>query len=182
MQYSLPLRLISSANPLINNKNDMGDIIHPCLTPTSISKKFVVLPFTNTQLSTLLYIFLMTLHIFPLIPYLYIFIHSPSLHTLSYAFCISRKQQYVFFGYLFLITSYIMYNWSTVERCFRNPACSSTKIPLPSTHFVNLSFNIVEYSFPSTLNNVIPLYFSGSYWASLSPPLNIGKISPLVSS
>src|SRR5207253_289479 len=77
----IPSACIHCLRSLINKLNKSGDTMHPCLRPNNTSKKSVQAP-NKTLLSTLLYILLSTLHIFPCTPRFRL-CHSPFLHTVS---------------------------------------------------------------------------------------------------
>ena len=144
---------------LIYKLNNMGDKGHLCFKPLFTSNQSVKWPFTLTEQSTLVYKDPKAVQNLPDIPILSNLVHIRSLFMVSYAFLKSMKAQKVDLRYLFL-TSMILVkedNWSTVLRSFRKPFCSSASKLLSSTHCVNLSLKILQYSLYDTDASAIPL-------------------------
>ena len=151
--------LTPTASSLINNENNIGDSVSPCLTPDvslnqSLDKLF------NKILDLLSsYIFFIELYKLPSIPYSSKRKSKRSLFTRSKAFSMSRKAANVgwFSCNRFWITLDKVNIWSEQDLFLRNPFCSSTSILHILVYDTILLLSIDNYNLPTQDKRLIPL-------------------------
>ncbi|CAN0321085.1 unnamed protein product [Ectocarpus sp. 4 AP-2014] len=157
----------TSNRSLVNTWNNVGDSVQPCGTPCSMSENLdSSSSFSITVLFVHPVIFFSTLHIFPLIPYLDICLHSPFLHTVSHTFFTSMEKHYVGFPAVFLPWMILptVNAWFTNPFFLRKPAWPSLMLRSFSNTPTILTLNSLQNTFLTVFNSVIPHVVS---WVNL---------------
>ena len=151
-----------------NKTKRNGDKFSPCLTPLLHGKNSDIEFLYTIRDFVSLYIFTITLNIFPFILLSSNLCQSPSRQTVSNAFAKSTSAQCNFF---FLFFKILKREWrinklSKVEYPFRNPLWFSHSTRNSSEYCVSLSLKIEVNTLPKQLKTVIGLKF----WGHLHDP------------
>jgi hypothetical protein len=171
--------LIGSIKPIYKNKGNPLDPknFRPNTILSCLGKLFTAI--LNEQDLTSLYMFKITLYIFPFILFNRSLYHSATLQTVSNAFSKSTNAQNNFFFLLFKISKNEnnVKILSVVEYDFLNPNWFSSNKKTSSENTRSLSFKIAVNILPRQLRMVIGRKFLGSKGLPLF--LYIGLILPI---